>query len=159
MKKVYFLLFGLALIVSACSKNEEQSTENSSKPEANVTLNNEVYSFDQATLSEGCSSDSEIICTINASIKCTINPQFSECDAYKAFMPKFVFMEDESLQRPTSQSYKITKIKPLSDGSVEVYTQSTCNGNWFGLCNGNIIYVMSHQDNHWIVKEIYAIEA
>ena len=74
-------------------------------------------------------------------------------------MPKFVFMEDESLQRPTSQSYKITKIKPLSDGSVEVYTQSTCNGNWFGLCNGNIIYVMSHQDNHWIVKEIYAIEA
>ena len=77
MKKVYFLLFGLALIVSACSKNEEQSTENSSKPEANVTLNNEVYSFDQATLSEGCSSDSEIICTINASIKCTINPQFS----------------------------------------------------------------------------------
>ena len=66
-------------------------------------------------------------------------------------------MEDESLQRPTQQSYKITKLKPLNDGTVEVYTQSTCNGVWFGLCNGNIIYVMKNVNNKWQVKDIYAI--
>ena len=59
-------------------------------------------------------------------------------------MPSFVFMQDETLTRPTFQSYKITKLTPRADGSVEVHTQSSCNGNWFGLCNGNIIYVMKN---------------
>ena len=44
----------------------------------------------------------------------------------------------------SGKTYKITKMSPREDGSVEVYTQSSCNGNWFGLCNGNIVYVMKN---------------
>lgn len=157
MKKLLSLLM-ILLTVSACSKSEEQSPKPTPAPTASIDKDT-VFSFDINTLSPGCSNDSEMVCAINASIKCTINPEFAECAELKAFMPNFIFMQDESLQRPTSQSYKITKIKPLSDGTVEVYTQSTCNGNWFGLCNGNIIYVMDYQNNRWIVKDLYAIES
>ena len=157
MKKLLSLLMVL-LTISACSKSEEQSPKPTPAPTVSIDKDT-IFSFDINTLSVGCDNNSEIVCAINASIKCTINPEFAECAELKAFMPNFIFMQDDSLQRPTSQSYKITKIKPLSDGTVEVYTQSTCNGNWFGLCNGNIIYVMDYQNNHWIVKDLYAIEA
>ncbi len=157
MKNLLSLLMVL-LTVSACSKSEEQSPKPTPAPTASIDKDT-IFSFDINTLSPGCDNNSEMVCAINASIKCTINPEFAECAELKAFMPNFIFMQDESLQRPTSQSYKITKIKPLSDGTVEVYTQSTCNGNWFGLCNGNIIYVMDYQNNRWIVKDLYAIES
>ena len=157
MKKLLSLLMVL-LTISACSKSEEQSPKPTPAPTASIDKDT-IFSFDINTLSPGCDNNSEMVCAINASIKCTINPEFAECAELKAFMPNFIFMQDESLQRPTSQSYKITKIKPLSDGTVEVYTQSTCNGNWFGLCNGNIIYVMDYQNNRWIVKDLYAIES
>ena len=87
-----------------------------------------------------------------------INPEFSECAENKDNMPDFVFMQDETLQRPTFQSYKITKLVPRADGAVEVYTQSSCNGNWFGLCNGNIIYVMKNIDSRWRIIDMYALE-
>lgn len=157
MKNLLSLLMVL-LTVSACSKSEEQSPKPTPAPTASIDKDT-IFSFDINTLSPGCDNNSEMVCAINASIKCTINPEFAECAELKAFMPNFIFMQDESLQRPMSQSYKITKIKPLSDGTVEVYTQSTCNGNWFGLCNGNIIYVMDYQNNRWIVKDLYAIES
>ncbi len=156
MKKFLFL-FIIGLVFCACSPQEESSNSPSSSPTAEIDKNT-VFSFDINTLSSGCEHSSLMICAINASIKCTINPNFEECAKQKAYMPNFIFMEDESLKRPTSQSYKITKIKPISDGSIEVYTQSTCNGNWFGLCNGNIIYVMDYQNNKWHVKDIYAVE-
>ncbi len=165
MKKLFALLF-LTVFVYACSKNDSQKQENQATANAEIAANasqtidkDTVFSFDINTLSPGCDNNSQIVCAINATVKCTINPHFEECANLKSAMPSFVFMEDESLQRPTSQSYKITKIKPLNDGSIEVYTQSTCNGNWFGLCNGNIIYVLKMQDNSWIVKDLYAIES
>ena len=155
MKKFLFL-FLICLTFCACSP-KEQNNQNSSISTVEIDKNT-VFSFDINTLSTGCEHSSLMICAINTSIKCTINPDFEECSKQKAYMPNFIFMKDENLKRPTSQSYKITKIKPLSDGSIEVYTQSTCNGNWFGLCNGNIIYVMDYQNNKWIVKDIYAVE-
>ena len=158
MKKFLSLCL-IFLSLNACSKTDEQNQNETQKPEASAGIDSEkVFSFDINTLKPGCDNESQIVCAINASIKCTINPAFAECAELKAYMPNFIFMEDESLQRPTSQSYKITKIKPLSDGTVEVYTQSTCNGNWFGLCNGNIIYVMDYQNNRWVVKDLYAVE-
>ena len=114
--------------------------------------------FSVENISTGCDSDSEIVCTINLAVKCTLNPDFSECKSAKDKLPSFVFMQDETLQRPTFQSYKITKLKPRSDGAVEVYTQSSCNGNWFGLCNGNIIYVMKNYDSQWHIIDMYALE-
>ncbi len=155
MKK--FLSVCLFVLIAACSKAESQTQPVTPTDNTNIDKDT-VFSFDINTLTPGCNSESQMICAINASIKCTINPDFAECAELKAFMPNFVFMRDESLQRPTSQSYKISKIKPLSDGTLEVYTQSTCNGNWFGLCNGNIIYVMDNQNGNWAVKDIYAVE-
>lgn len=68
-------------------------------------------------------------------------------------------MEDESLQRPTEMTFRVYKLKPLKSGSVELYTESTCNGNWFGLCQGNIIYVLTPNGDKWNVNDIYAIAA
>lgn len=155
MKKSLCLICILALFC-ACSKQSETKKEQSDpKTEFNTE---DVYSFDIKNLPIGCSENSEVVCSINNYIKCTINPRFSDCVKNKDFMPDFVFMEDENLQRPTIQSYKILKLKPLSNGKIEVYTQSTCNGNWFGLCNGNIIYVMESKENQWNITEVYAIE-
>lgn len=158
MKKL-FSFFTALLFLCACSPQEEASAADTPAPSADVPLDEQIYSFDINNIPTGCDSPSEIICAINLSIKCTINPDFSECAENKDAMPGFVFMRDESLQRPTSQTYKIGKIKPLDDGSVEIYTQSTCNGNWFGLCNGNIIYVMKNNGSRWIVKDLYAVES
>lgn len=165
--KILTLTLCSFLLFCACSKSDSQSTETTSDSTTPVVeissqaplASEEVYSFDLNTLAPGCDNDSAIVCAINMSVKCTINPDFSECSSQRENMPGFVFMRDDSLQRPTSQSYKITKIKPLDNGTVEIYTQSTCNGNWFGLCNGNIIYVMSQKDGVWKVKDLYALES
>ena len=159
MKNI-FTVFMVVAILSCCSPKEEK--ENALKEVAvekpQVTISDDVYSFDINSLSSGCDVDSEIVCAINNTIKCTINPKFAECAEYKNRMPSFIFMEDESLKRPTSQSYELVKMKSISENMVEVYTKGTCNGNWFGLCNGGIIYVMTAKDGHWAVSDIYAIE-
>ena len=67
-------------------------------------------------------------------------------------------MSDESLKRPTEISYKLHKMKPIAADLIEVHTDSTCNGNWFGLCQGRVIYVLVPDNDSWRVKDIYAIE-
>ena len=48
---------------------------------------------------------------------------------------------------------------PNEEYVVELYTDSTCNGSWFGLCQGTVIYVLTQPDDgSWYVKDIYAIE-
>lgn len=161
MKKYLMVLFALNLLIS-CSDKQEENTARAPVETKQISLNqmpqidyaDKKFSFKADNLTQGCAEDSEIVCAINQTIKCTINPQFSDCD--KALMPKFIFMQDESLDRPTEVSYQITKLKPLSGGMLEVYTNSDCNGTWFGLCKGTIIYVLSQQNNHWIVQDIYA---
>ena len=155
MKKIFFMLISF-IVITACSPKD--TTAEKTK-EANSTLDkNTVFSFDVNNLQTGCNSDSELVCSINYTIKCILNPLFEECEKLKDTFPSFVFMQDESLQRPTFQSYKITKLVPREDGSIEVYTQSSCNGNWFGLCNGNIVYVMKNLDSKWYIKDMYALE-
>lgn len=154
MKKI--VLSFLLILLCACSKQDNTAEKTA---EAQNSLDKDtVFSFEINNLQTGCDNSSEIICAINTTVKCIINPNFSDCAKYKDNMPSFVFMQDESLQRPTFQSYKITKLVPRSDGAVEVYTQSSCNGNWFGLCNGNIIYVMKNIDSQWQVIDMYAVE-
>ena len=72
---------------------------------------------------------------------------------------KLTFMEDESLQRPSQASFQIVKLKPIDAHTVEVYTKSDCNGVWFGLCKGNIIYVLNNRSGNWTVKDIYALQS
>lgn len=142
-------------VLISCSKEDSQK-QTINLPETTVS-ENEIYSYDIKNLPQICKYPSQMVCAVELAVKCSINPSTQECQQHKKELPSFIFMEDESLQRPTQQSYKITKLKPLNDGKVEVYTQSTCNGVWFGLCNGNIIYVMKNVNNKWQVKDIYAI--
>ena len=154
MKKLIFC--SLIFILTACSQSDDSSAK--IQAETPSIDKDTVFSFDSENLTPGCDNPSEMICTINTSIKCTINPDFADCAQAKDTMPDFVFMQDESLQRPTFQSYQIDRITPREDGAIEVRTKSSCNGNWFGLCNGNIIYVMKYSDSRWIISDMYAVE-
>ena len=154
MKKL--LLCSFLIMLAACSKSDDSATKIQS--DTSSLDKDTVFSFNAENLTSGCDSSSDMICAINTAIKCTINPEFVDCAKAKSTMPDFVFMQDESLQRPTFQSYQIDKITPREDGLIEVRTKSSCNGNWFGLCNGNIIYVMKYADSQWIITDMYAVE-
>jgi hypothetical protein len=113
-----------------------------------------VYRAD--SLEENCTLDSKMACAVEFAVKCTLNPDFNGCRDSK--LPRFIFMEDENLHRPTEISFQITKIKPFGSDLVELHTDSTCDGNWFGLCTGRVIYVLVPNGDDWRVKDIYAIE-
>ncbi len=158
MKK-FLVLFVCAALLGACSeKKENQAAETK---EAMVAVpqfdyENVVFSYDKDMLPEKCEKDSGIFCAVENTVKCAINPQMADCDAAK--MPKFVFMEDENIIRPTHFDFKITKIKPIDADSAEIYTVSNCNGAWFGLCRGDIIFVVRLKNGEWGVKDLYSIE-
>lgn len=169
MKKLW-LVFGLLVFAGACSdKQEEQNPENLPleevleegeqvvvRPNFDIKFEEETYIYKFGESQAGCDKGSDVVCAIDLYAKCTLDPKGSECDKKK--MPKFVFMDDESLQRPTEMRFKIVKIKPVDANMIEVYTQGSCNGMWFGLCEGNIIYVLSNKNGFWAVKDVYARE-
>ncbi len=156
MKKYLTLLAALCLIC-ACSEQKQKETSVEEQKVQAPTITDyaeKEFVFNATSLTAGCSENSDLVCTINMAIKCSINPKLEDCDAKR--LPKFIFMEDESLERPTQVTYKISKLKPLAGGLVEVYTVSHCNASWFGLCEGNIIYVTSPTSGKWTIKDIYA---
>ena len=155
MKKIFLILFTL-LMITACYQKD--TTAEKTKEENSNLDKNTVFSFDINNLKEGCDTNSELICTINSAIKCILNPNFEECNKIKEKIPSFIFIQDETLHRPSFQSYKINKLTPREDGTIEVHTQSSCNGNWFGLCNGNIIYIMKNINSEWYITDMYALE-
>lgn len=142
-----FVLFGLYVL-----KNEFSTRETSESGAPSVE---ETFSYQVENLSASCPSDSAMICAVDKAVKCTLNPDFDNCRTSR--LPKFIFMEDESLDRPTEMTFRVLKLKPLSTDLVEIHTQSTCNGNWFGLCQGYVIYVLVPQEEGWRVKDIYAM--
>jgi len=168
MKKFWFALCSIILI-SACSDKKAEETNSQqnqaleegeqviARPQFDIKFEDIVYLYESGKLTEGCDKGSDIVCAIDLQVKCTINHKLSECDPKK--LPKFTFMEDESLQRPSTVSFKIIKLKPIDAQTVEVYTQSDCNGVWFGLCKGNIVYVLSNKSGSWTVKDLYALQS
>lgn len=161
------MILALAAMVSACSEKSDQNNdtpqevadrqEEIQKMEApKIDYENQEFEFDASNLNWQCNKNSEIVCALDLAVKCTLNPKMENCTRDK--MPDFIFMEDEFLERPTKMSYTITKLKPVNANTVEVYTKGNCNGNWMGLCNGNVIYVMGLENGSWVVKEIYAIQ-
>lgn len=171
MRKLWLALSAV-LLISACSEKKEEQTQAASvpleqalepgekivaRPQFDIKFEDQIYAYDSANLPRTCEKGSEIVCAIDLQVKCTINPKLSECDPKK--LPKFTFMEDDSLQRPTTVSFQIIKIKPIDPYTIEVYTQSNCNGVWFGLCKGNIVYVLNNKTGSWIVKDLYALQS
>ncbi len=149
------ILFIACFMIISCSPTEDNSQKEQQTSSENFI--DQEYSYNLENLTEECLLNSQIACTIENAVKCVINPKLTMCEALG--LPSFVFLDDESLKRPTEQSFKITKLKPLTNGMLEVYTLGKCNGNLFGLCNGNIIYVLKHKDdNSWKIYDMYAIE-
>ena len=115
-------------------------------------------SFEITNSYSTCNVNSNIVCAINDYIACSINPKHLYCEKNKNVLPAFVFMEDDNLKRPTVHKYQIAKMKMRPDNLLEVYTTSECDGNWFGLCQGNIIFVLKNINNNWFVVDAYARE-
>ena len=165
-KKIFgsliFISFVCTLVILVClytwkTKTSEPIIMSDASPSiTNKVFDNRVYPYRSDSLSEGCRLNSQMACAVEFAVKCTLDPDFNGCRNSK--LPKFIFMTDEALERPTQMSFKIVKIKQISSDLVEIHTDGTCNGNWFGLCNGRIIYVLVPFGESWRVKDIYAIE-
>lgn len=157
-KKIFVSLL-LVIAILSCFYWFKTFYMKSGKPDAEVgqaAYKETVAVYDVNNLEEGCSLNSEMACAVDFAVKCTLNPQYNGCVSSK--LPRFIFMEDQNLERPTEMSFKIVKIKPISADLVEIHTDSDCNGNWFGLCRGRVIYVLVPEGQTWRVKDIYAME-
>ncbi|MBR1904224.1 MAG: hypothetical protein IJ824_03490 [Alphaproteobacteria bacterium] len=151
------LCFSFSLVFKTKSNLPVVIEESETAAVEEQNLPDTLFAFSAADLNENCVSDEAMFCAVETAGKCTLNPEFASCA--KANLPKFIFMSDSSLDRPTEMSYKIIDKKSLSNDTVEIYTESNCNGGWLGLCQGTIIYVLAPKpENQWYVKEIYAIE-
>ena len=162
MKKIFLLLATLALL-PACSDEKTDSQTQSEPPSKEIQMFklpsqeilNQKFSFTTESPASAYTNTDPVINAINGAVKCTLTPKDSACTALN--IPKFILMEDESLQRPTQMQYQITKIKPLAGGLLHIYTQSQCNNNWFGLCQGTIVYALQSQNDRWYVADIFAL--
>lgn len=155
-------LIGLSIVLARKTPNNHETvtvSENQEQPIPEETLPNEIYTWNTQNLTEECSFDKQMLCAVETAIKCTIKPDGKDCKTVN--LPKFIFMTEQSVNRPTEIAYKFTNKKPLPNNTVEIYTESSCNGTWFGLCQGTVIYVLSPNEKNtdtWYVRDIYAVE-
>ncbi len=151
MRNLFFILMAIGLLTS-CS--EENSGHDVAMKE-NIVENAEIKNFAKNQNNLQC-NENTIDCVIDNAIRCSINHKQKFCN--RDILPQFIFMEDPTLKRPKNVSYQIIKTKEIDEHTTEVYTKMSCDGNWFGLCNGNIIYVLQKSDNTLKLQDIYALQ-
>ncbi|MBR1825806.1 MAG: hypothetical protein IJ770_04385 [Alphaproteobacteria bacterium] len=139
-------------VVVQADNPEEQTIQ------AEETLPETAFSFNTQNVTTECSEElSEMFCAVENAVKCTLKPDLENCA--KLNLPQFIFMTDPTAERPTEMNYKFINKKVQPNGTTHIYTESSCNGSWFGLCQGTVIYVVGQSKNDkWFVKDIYAIE-
>lgn len=166
IKKIIVIALMLALFawsISLINKTETtkvvmQNQEGEQIVEVEETLPDTVFSFNTQNITAECSKDlPEMLCAVENAVKCTIKPDLEICADLN--LPQFIFMTDPTVERPTEMNYKFINKEIQPTGSVNIYTESSCNGGWFGLCQGTVIYVLGQsKKGTWRVKDIYAIE-
>lgn len=120
-------------------------------------VNDSVHSYSLDEVKSGCSLEDKIFCAVEQAVKCTLKPELQGCGKEK--VPGFILGRPDVTERPTEMSFAITKIKPIAgSGEVFVYTKSTCNTVWFGLCQGTVVYALAVMDGEWVVTNVYALE-
>ena len=153
-------VIALSVYLYKKSTPKTASTEDFAEEQAEViaeeVLPDSIYTFNIENVTENCTQENPQFCAVENAVKCTVNPDSEFCKNSK--LPEFIFMKDPSIDRPSEISYKIVNKKVLPNNTTEIYTESACNGNWFGLCQGTVIYVLSPVDEAWQIKDIYAIE-
>ena len=125
------------------------------EPQFDMVFDASVRLRQKGSLTAECGSNSEIICAVETMVKCTIEPELLICSPN--IIPDFVLMEGELPRRPTEISFQITGMKALDKHTLEVYTKSSCDGQWFGLCQGRVVYVIDNAKGHFRVKEVYML--
>lgn len=160
LKKIVVIIALILLVGFSFSLiTKPQQTETNQPAEVKTKLQETVFAFTKESLPADCLEKDEQLCAVENAVKCTINPALENCA--KLNLPKFIFMQDAGLDRPTEISYKLKNKRVLVNNTVEIFTDSSCNGGWFGLCQGTVIYVLAKpedQTDGWYVKDIYAIE-
>ena len=166
IKKIIVIALVLALFcwsLTLVNKTEQENIAtptDEQEPAAHVeeALPDTVFSFNTQNLTSECSEGlSDMLCAVENAVKCTIKPDFENCA--KLNLPQFIFMTDPTVERPTEINYKFINKEIQPSGSTDIYTESSCNGGWFGLCQGTVIYVLGQsKKGKWFVKDIYAIE-
>ena len=156
-------LVGLSLVLARKTPDSNDTITTTSEDEeqqvVEETLPEDTYTLNIQNLSTECVLNNAMLCAVENAVKCTIDPSLAKCN--KQRLPKFIFMTDQSVNRPTEISFKFINKHPLPNNTVEIYTESSCNGTWFGLCEGTVIYVLApdaQNNNDWQVKDIYAVE-
>lgn len=165
LRKIFVIIamlavMGLSAILykKSIPQTAPEATADEEQIEAVVeeVLPDTIFTFNIENISEECSHDNLQFCAVENAVKCTVSPDSEFCK--KLNLPEFIFMKDPSIDRPSEVSYKIVNKKVLPNGTTEIYTESACNGSWFGLCHGTVIYVLTPANENWQVKDIYAIE-
>lgn len=167
IKKIFVIalmlaLFGWSLTLIKKTEPKKINTQEENPEEQSVqteeTLPETVFSFNTQNVTTECSDGlSEMLCAVENAIKCTIKPDLENCA--KLNLPQFIFMTDPTAERPTEMIYKFINKEIQPNGTTLIYTESSCNGGWFGLCQGTVIYdVRQNKSDKWFVKDIYAIE-
>ncbi len=164
-KKIFIVAVMLILFVWSLSllkrtkteTNVASETEDATVAQVEEALPETVYSFNAQELTADCSEDvSEMLCAVENAVKCTLKPDMEFCA--KQNLPTFIFMTDPTVERPTEINYRFINKTVLPNGTTEIYTESSCNGGWFGLCQGTIIYQLGQSGGKWVVRDIYGIE-
>lgn len=165
LKKIIVIIAMLAVIALSATLYKKSTPQITAQTDNTEELNevvveevlpDEIFTFNSQNLTAECSQENPQFCAVENTVKCTINPDLEFCTSLK--LPEFIFMKDSSIDRPTEISYKIINKKVLPNNTTEIYTESACNGSWFGLCQGTVIYVLTPINENWQVKDIYAIE-
>ena len=154
----FILIFAMAASLIFYMQRKATLSETDTAKNISQSANLDIqHTYTADTLQAECQSDSDILCAIERTVKCTINPELETCD--KDLVPAFVIGKVEDTERPTEISFRITKIKPIPESTdISVYTQSDCNALWFGLCKGIVVYSLSPKNNNWAVTNIFALE-
>lgn len=149
--------YGKKLITPEKSQETTTAVVAPAHIEGNMVKADELHVYNSGDLQTECSSDDKIFCAVELTVKCTMEPELEGCD--KSLVPSFVLGKTEEVERPTEISFKVVKIKPITNSSdISVYTESDCNALWFGLCKGTVVYSLTPKDDVWSVTNIFALE-
>lgn len=150
------LLIGVSLwLIKETKPTSLNPVPGKPKISENMLLSDKVYAYKADSIDGLCPENTEL-CAVENVVKCTIKPTIPQCGDLK--LPRFVFMSGNNIERPTEISYKITKYSNDANKRTSIYTESSCNAAWFGICQGKIVYILNNTPDGWIVEDIYSIE-
>ena len=110
LRKVFVVLCMAALLIFSFTLLKKTESKKVAVEDTQETVYEEeklpdtTYTFNVEKLPEACEETDEVFCAVEKAVKCTIKTDLPFCAALD--LPKFIFMTDPSIERPTEISYK-----------------------------------------------------